>query len=176
MPVTEDGFRDVRSSALCLLQYHTIASRRLVLKTSLARSRPSLSHASEFPFFPIPRLAAHHVRSAVSPPSTSGYALCASFARKPTSHSSRAQLFRRLQSELLWSSQPSFKVLSSLLYGKFPPLTIYRRPGQLSSQRLWTLEQTRSYADTIVKVPEMAESITEGTLKQWSKRAFILFN
>jgi pyruvate/2-oxoglutarate dehydrogenase complex dihydrolipoamide acyltransferase (E2) component len=25
-------------------------------------------------------------------------------------------------------------------------------------------------ADTIVKVPQMAESITEGTLKQWSKR------
>ncbi|KAL1800174.1 hypothetical protein ACET3X_000516 [Alternaria dauci] len=45
-----------------------------------------------------------------------------------------------------------------------------RRPAQLSSQRLWSLEQTRSYADTIVKVPEMAESITEGTLKQWSKQ------
>ncbi|KAL8719858.1 MAG: hypothetical protein Q9225_003183 [Loekoesia sp. 1 TL-2023] len=28
----------------------------------------------------------------------------------------------------------------------------------------------RSYADQIVKVPEMAESITEGTLKQWSKQ------
>ncbi|KAF2129986.1 dihydrolipoyllysine-residue succinyltransferase component of 2-oxoglutarate dehydrogenase-like protein complex [Dothidotthia symphoricarpi CBS 119687] len=45
-----------------------------------------------------------------------------------------------------------------------------RRPGQLPSQRLWSLEQTRSYADTIVKVPQMAESITEGTLKQWSKQ------
>ncbi|KAF1843807.1 dihydrolipoyllysine-residue succinyltransferase component of 2-oxoglutarate dehydrogenase-like protein complex [Cucurbitaria berberidis CBS 394.84] len=45
-----------------------------------------------------------------------------------------------------------------------------RRPGQLSSQRLWSLEQTRSYADTTVKVPQMAESITEGTLKQWSKQ------
>ncbi|KAL2001252.1 hypothetical protein VTN02DRAFT_1983 [Thermoascus thermophilus] len=30
--------------------------------------------------------------------------------------------------------------------------------------------QLRSYADTIVKVPEMAESITEGTLKQFSKQ------
>ncbi|EMD68612.1 hypothetical protein COCSADRAFT_109323 [Bipolaris sorokiniana ND90Pr] len=45
-----------------------------------------------------------------------------------------------------------------------------RRPGQLSSQRLCALEQIRTYADTIVKVPEMAESITEGTLKQWSKQ------
>lgn len=49
--------------------------------------------------------------------------------------------------------------------------TPHRRPGQLSSQRLCALEQIRTYADTIVKVPEMAESITEGTLKQWSKRA-----
>uniref|UniRef100_A0A093UVW1 dihydrolipoyllysine-residue succinyltransferase n=1 Tax=Talaromyces marneffei PM1 TaxID=1077442 RepID=A0A093UVW1_TALMA len=31
-------------------------------------------------------------------------------------------------------------------------------------------KQTRHYADTIVKVPEMAESITEGTLKQFSKQ------
>ncbi|KAH8727250.1 dihydrolipoyllysine-residue succinyltransferase component of 2-oxoglutarate dehydrogenase-like protein complex [Phaeosphaeriaceae sp. PMI808] len=45
-----------------------------------------------------------------------------------------------------------------------------RRPGQLSTQRLWSLEQTRTYADTIVTVPQMAESITEGTLKQWSKQ------
>lgn len=29
---------------------------------------------------------------------------------------------------------------------------------------------TIELAESIVKVPEMAESITEGTLKQWSKR------
>ena len=29
-------------------------------------------------------------------------------------------------------------------------------------------------ADKVVKVPEMAESITEGTLKQWSKREQML--
>jgi hypothetical protein len=29
---------------------------------------------------------------------------------------------------------------------------------------------TSGAADTIVKVPQMAESITEGTLKHWSKR------
>jgi hypothetical protein len=29
---------------------------------------------------------------------------------------------------------------------------------------------TPTAADTVVKVPQMAESITEGTLKQWSKR------
>jgi hypothetical protein len=60
---------------------------------------------------------------------------------------------------------------------------------QLATQRLWSIEQTRNYgwytvdensimwltlsaADTVVKVPQMAESITEGTLKQWSKRAY----
>lgn len=32
------------------------------------------------------------------------------------------------------------------------------------------VQQFRSYADTIVKVPQMAESISEGTLKQWSKQ------
>lgn len=32
------------------------------------------------------------------------------------------------------------------------------------------INQTRSYADTIVKVPQMAESISEGTLKQWIKK------
>ncbi|KAF9701618.1 hypothetical protein EKO04_000566 [Ascochyta lentis] len=48
---------------------------------------------------------------------------------------------------------------------------VSRRPAQLATQRLWTLDQTRGYADvTTVKVPEMAESITEGTLKQWSKQ------
>ncbi|KAK7719293.1 2-oxoglutarate dehydrogenase complex E2 component [Botryosphaeria dothidea] len=40
-----------------------------------------------------------------------------------------------------------------------------------SSQRLPTLlfPQYRTYASKVVKVPEMAESITEGTLKQFSK-------
>ncbi|KAF1977133.1 dihydrolipoyllysine-residue succinyltransferase component of 2-oxoglutarate dehydrogenase-like protein complex [Bimuria novae-zelandiae CBS 107.79] len=47
---------------------------------------------------------------------------------------------------------------------------VSRRPGQ-SSQRLALFSQSRSYADvTTVKVPQMAESITEGTLKQWSKQ------
>lgn len=30
--------------------------------------------------------------------------------------------------------------------------------------------QVRTYADALVKVPQMAESITEGTLKQWNKQ------
>jgi hypothetical protein len=32
------------------------------------------------------------------------------------------------------------------------------------------IQQFRLYADRVVKVPEMAESISEGTLKQWSKQ------
>ncbi|KAI9670103.1 MAG: 2-oxoglutarate dehydrogenase complex E2 component [Trizodia sp. TS-e1964] len=45
-----------------------------------------------------------------------------------------------------------------------PPIKIHllRRPT--------TLTQLRYYADTIVKVPQMAESISEGTLKQFSKQ------
>lgn len=32
------------------------------------------------------------------------------------------------------------------------------------------MNQVRTYADAVVKVPQMAESITEGTLKQWNKQ------
>ncbi|KAH6653698.1 dihydrolipoyllysine-residue succinyltransferase [Truncatella angustata] len=32
------------------------------------------------------------------------------------------------------------------------------------------MSQVRTYADTVVKVPQMAESISEGTLKQWNKQ------
>lgn len=30
-------------------------------------------------------------------------------------------------------------------------------------------QHVRTYADMVIKVPQMAESITEGTLKQWNK-------
>lgn len=45
-----------------------------------------------------------------------------------------------------------------------------RRPGAVSPNATMFVAQSRSYAETIVKVPQMAESITEGTLKQWSKQ------
>ncbi|KAF2252724.1 dihydrolipoyllysine-residue succinyltransferase component of 2-oxoglutarate dehydrogenase-like protein complex [Trematosphaeria pertusa] len=45
-----------------------------------------------------------------------------------------------------------------------------KRPAQLFPPRIALVAQSRSYADKIVKVPQMAESITEGTLKQWSKQ------
>ncbi|KAF2121713.1 dihydrolipoyllysine-residue succinyltransferase component of 2-oxoglutarate dehydrogenase-like protein complex [Lophiotrema nucula] len=45
-----------------------------------------------------------------------------------------------------------------------------RRPTQLAPSRVALLSQSRGYAETTVKVPQMAESITEGTLKQWSKQ------
>ncbi|KAF2704342.1 dihydrolipoamide S-succinyltransferase [Pleomassaria siparia CBS 279.74] len=46
-----------------------------------------------------------------------------------------------------------------------------RRPGQLTLLQPAALgSQVRTYAESIVKVPQMAESITEGTLKQWSKQ------
>ncbi|KAJ1325621.1 2-oxoglutarate dehydrogenase E2 component (dihydrolipoamide succinyltransferase) [Microdochium nivale] len=32
------------------------------------------------------------------------------------------------------------------------------------------MNHVRTYADAVIKVPQMAESITEGTLKQWSKQ------
>ncbi|KAI1632015.1 dihydrolipoyllysine-residue succinyltransferase [Biscogniauxia mediterranea] len=51
---------------------------------------------------------------------------------------------------------------------------VLRRPmhqtlqGSIPMPLLMT--QLRTYAQTIVKVPQMAESITEGTLKQWNKQ------
>lgn len=30
-------------------------------------------------------------------------------------------------------------------------------------------QHVRTYADVVIKVPQMAESISEGTLKQWNK-------
>ncbi|KAK8131022.1 dihydroxy-acid dehydratase- mitochondrial [Apiospora sp. TS-2023a] len=48
-----------------------------------------------------------------------------------------------------------------------------RRPMQqpLRGVALPTMmNQVRTYADTLVKVPQMAESISEGTLKQWNKQ------
>ncbi|KAL1303166.1 hypothetical protein AAFC00_006593 [Neodothiora populina] len=45
-----------------------------------------------------------------------------------------------------------------------------RKPAHLLRASPINLQQTRTYAEKIVKVPEMAESITEGTLKQFSKQ------
>lgn len=47
------------------------------------------------------------------------------------------------------------------------------RPFARSPKSVWKtsqLQQLRTYAETVVKVPQMAESISEGTLKQFSKQ------
>jgi len=49
------------------------------------------------------------------------------------------------------------------------PLRRYQ-PCQLPLQLPQMMQHVRSYADKIVKVPQMAESISEGTLKQWTKQ------
>jgi 2-oxoglutarate dehydrogenase E2 component (dihydrolipoamide succinyltransferase) len=44
-------------------------------------------------------------------------------------------------------------------------------PAQTSLRQLPVqFQQVRTYADRVVKVPPMAESISEGTLKQWNKQ------
>ena len=49
-----------------------------------------------------------------------------------------------------------------------PSLALYRtRPLQ---QLPLQFQHVRTYADKLVKVPPMAESISEGTLKQWNKQ------
>lgn len=52
----------------------------------------------------------------------------------------------------------------------------HRRPLQSVQHQARTLplpllmQHVRTYADKVVQVPQMAESISEGTLKQWSKQ------
>lgn len=53
---------------------------------------------------------------------------------------------------------------------------VHLRPVQSLQHQATTLplpvlmRHVRTYADTVVKVPQMAESISEGTLKQWNKQ------
>jgi 2-oxoglutarate dehydrogenase E2 component (dihydrolipoamide succinyltransferase) len=58
----------------------------------------------------------------------------------------------------------SRRVLIASRFLRVRPTPQLRHPFPIVAQ------QFRSYADRIVKVPEMAESISEGTLKQWSKQ------
>ncbi|KAI1190432.1 hypothetical protein F5B17DRAFT_387477 [Nemania serpens] len=44
------------------------------------------------------------------------------------------------------------------------------RPLQTQLPLPILMARVRTYAQTSVKVPQMAESITEGTLKQWNKQ------
>ncbi|KAK0610422.1 hypothetical protein B0T17DRAFT_544490 [Bombardia bombarda] len=50
-----------------------------------------------------------------------------------------------------------------------PRLSLYTANPALRNLPL-QFQHVRTYADSIVKVPTMAESISEGTLKQWSKK------
>lgn len=81
-----------------------------------------------------------------------------------------SQLFCRVAGDLIRPSEPGLQVLGPLDSSALL-LTSHRRPAQSSQHNTLLFSQSRNYADsTIVKVPQMAESITEGTLKQWSKR------
>ncbi|OAX82637.1 hypothetical protein ACJ72_03017 [Emergomyces africanus] len=59
---------------------------------------------------------------------------------------------------------------------RIPQFTLLRSPVPLrqtialSKTQLFMDPQRRTYADSIVKVPQMAESISEGTLKQFAKK------
>ncbi|KAK0714278.1 hypothetical protein B0T21DRAFT_297350 [Apiosordaria backusii] len=49
-----------------------------------------------------------------------------------------------------------------------PKLALYN-PNSALRQLPLQFQHVRTYADKVVKVPQMAESISEGTLKQWNK-------
>ena len=50
-----------------------------------------------------------------------------------------------------------------------PRLSLYSANPALRQLPI-QFQHVRNYADKVVKVPQMAESISEGTLKQWSKQ------
>jgi hypothetical protein len=49
-----------------------------------------------------------------------------------------------------------------------PKLSLYNTSSALRQLPV-QFQHVRTYADKIIKVPTMAESISEGTLKQWNK-------
>ncbi|PNS21342.1 Dihydrolipoyllysine-residue succinyltransferase component of 2-oxoglutarate dehydrogenase complex, mitochondrial [Sphaceloma murrayae] len=70
------------------------------------------------------------------------------------------------------SSIASLRSLSSLSSSRSSllPSSSLRKPSHLLRPSAINLQQSRHYAEKIVQVPQMAESITEGTLKQFSKQ------
>lgn len=66
---------------------------------------------------------------------------------------------------------PAVRCLSSTANSRASSLlsTLPRTPQAIRPSKL-SIQQTRTYAEKIVQVPQMAESITEGTLKQFSKQ------
>lgn len=176
-----------RRCCQCRAQLQSIPSRPSPSTPNLAILHPLFS-----PRCLLRALSSNHVQPTVSSPRAREPALYHSSTHRCPSYRQSAhctQLLGNLKGDLVRSYGSGFKVRSAIEGAKTPQLTPTRRPGPFSTQRSWNLEQTRSYgmsyaaayrnqvlthaaADTVVKVPQMAESITEGTLKQWSKREF----
>lgn len=131
----------------------------------------------------------HHVESTVSPPPSQRIALLGPARRCPFGRPRplRAQLLCHHKSDLFWSPEPSVEVchivgvrggtakrhadaLDSSRHSVSGLLTRQEAMVRFSSLGCCPNANIRAADVTTVKVPEMAESITEGTLKQWSKR------
>ncbi|GAB7353923.1 hypothetical protein MBLNU459_g4267t1 [Dothideomycetes sp. NU459] len=83
-----------------------------------------------------------------------------------------ASVLRSAGSRSVARSPAALRLLSTSSVSRASPLlnSQPRKPAHLLRASPINLQHSRSYAEKIVKVPEMAESITEGTLKQWSKQ------
>lgn len=167
-----------------------LSQQLLLIPSDPTPLQPGL-HPSLFPSLLGSRIAAHHVRPTVSPPPPRELALHASSARKCPSYKQNtccAQLLSHLKSDVFGSDEPGFKVCGFIEHSgssthniqatRTPLFTTPMEPR--ADAKLWCAypcdkDMSKTYmhaADTVVKVPQMAESITEGTLKQWSKRGF----
>ena len=145
---------------------------------------------SFFSFAIVGRLYVHHVWSAVSPPSAMRRPICSNSARWCASCEQTAGcafLLGRFESNLFGTHGPGVEVGTAIEQLR-AMLNIFQASwtalhttamGRPTDTKLWFVHLrmilapilTPPAADTVVKVPQMAESITEGTLKQWSKRA-----
>jgi biotin carboxyl carrier protein len=130
-----------------------------------------------------------HVESTVSPPPAQRNARLSPARRCslrcPRSHCS--QLLRHLEGDFFRPSEPGFKVgsaigcagdtakpivdaLDSSQHNACGPSTRHEHTVHSAEANRRTDTNIASADISTVKVPEMAESITEGTLKQWSKQ------
>lgn len=91
----------------------------------------------------------------------------------PVTYLAISQLLLATPRRILFSRNPFPLVLSITMLSRRVLVASRFLRAQRAPQLRYpfpVIQQFRSYADRVVKVPEMAESISEGTLKQWSKQ------
>ncbi|KAI8060182.1 hypothetical protein BC940DRAFT_312616 [Gongronella butleri] len=124
-------------------------------RTLFQKAKQKKTYVHSFSFFP-------RFISAFSPPS---------LFLKSSLYKMNAHLLKSMSRSSL---KPALRSLSARQLHVQTPAAMYtslQHFRQSNNAQLGALhQQFRTYADKVVKVPQMAESISEGTLKQWVKQ------